>query len=162
MPNARNNNCARLQSVCAASGSKRTGGHSAFVSRNQTYALAFLALIGPYGRFPPMRYHSRDINRRRTIKSPRTPVSRPRSPLMGKSELLVPRYLASRFAYCGRPIPPVRSGLSRGYYTLSTGFRTALLGQYDGRSDLCTPLAHAHTCPAPDTCRICCPAVLPP
>ena len=73
MPNARNKNRARLQSFCAASDSKRTGRHSAFVSRNQTYALAFLALIGLHRRFPPMRYHSRDINRRRTIISPLTP-----------------------------------------------------------------------------------------
>ena len=79
MPNARNKNRARLQSVCAALASKRTGGHSAFVSRNQAYALAFLALIGPHRRFPPMWYHSRDTNSRRTVKSPRTPVSRPRS-----------------------------------------------------------------------------------
>ena len=43
------------------------------------YALAFLALIGPHRRFPPMWYHSRDTNSRRTVKSPRTPVSRPRS-----------------------------------------------------------------------------------
>ena len=39
----------------------------------------FLALIGPHRRFPPMRHHPRSINRRRTIKSPCTPVSRPRS-----------------------------------------------------------------------------------
>ena len=110
MPNARNKNRARLQSFCAASDSKRTGRHSAFVSRNQTYALAFLALIGLHRRFPPMRYHSRDINRRRTTKSPHTAVSRPRSPLMVKSELLVPRYLANRSAYCRRPSPPLRSG----------------------------------------------------
>ena len=110
MPNARNKNRARLQSFCAASDSKRTGRHSAFVSRNQTHALAFLALIGLHRRFPPMRYHSRDINRRRTTKSPHTAVSRPRSPLMVKSELLVPRYLANRSAYCRRPSPPLRSG----------------------------------------------------
>ena len=79
MKNARKKNCARFQSVCAAKDSKRTGGHPAFVSQNQTCALAFWALISPYGRFPPMRYHSRDTNRRRTIKSPLDPVSRPRS-----------------------------------------------------------------------------------
>ena len=61
MPNARNKNRARLQSVCTAQASKRTGGHSAFVSRNQAYALAFLALIGHHRLLPPMRYHSRDI-----------------------------------------------------------------------------------------------------
>ena len=30
--------------------------------------------------------------------------------VFGKSELLVPRYLASLFAYCRRPSPPLRSG----------------------------------------------------
>ena len=79
MQNARKKNCARFQSVCAAKDSKRTGGHPAFVSQNQTCALAFWALISPYGRFPPMRYHSRDINAQQTTKSPPTAVSCPRS-----------------------------------------------------------------------------------
>ena len=77
MQNARKKNCARFQSVCAAKDSKRTGGHPAFVSQNQTCALAFWALISPYGRFPPMRYHSRDINARQTTNPPHTAVSRP-------------------------------------------------------------------------------------
>ena len=33
----------------------------------------------PYGRFPPMRYHSRDINARQTTTPPPTAVSCPRS-----------------------------------------------------------------------------------
>ena len=66
-------------SVCAAKDSKRTGGHPAFVSQNQTCALAFWALISPYGRFPPMRYHSRDINARQTTTPPPPAVSCPRS-----------------------------------------------------------------------------------
>ena len=44
MKNAQNKNCLRFQSVCAASDrAKRTGGHSVFVSQNQTCALTFLA-----------------------------------------------------------------------------------------------------------------------
>ena len=60
--------------------SKRTGGHPAFVSQNQTCALAFWALISPYGRFPPMRYHSRDINARQTTNPPLRPFLVPDRP----------------------------------------------------------------------------------